>query len=171
MDHRLPFLPIDRRNGLYLFPMDGDGNRFVAAFRRVWRAMPLAARRRLLKHWRENRPQWLPEGYPWPQIELIADKSNFSRGNSAEKATAQIGDFGCTFAFDAAFCDAAPNDCVIKSLVAHELAHSVLTAQGGEDYQRSCGTPETYESAPGEVAADEVAETWGFYQPRLHKKK
>ena len=52
----IPLLP---RHHIYLFCVNGDGDRFVEIFRAVWRQLPLKHRRAFLKHWRT-----------WPVLKL-----------------------------------------------------------------------------------------------------
>jgi hypothetical protein len=105
------FMPILRRSKLFLFHLSGDGPRFAAAFADAWRQLPLGARRRLLKFWRETRPivigHLAERPPPWPHIELISPNlKNFTKGNSGDTFACTAG--GRWFAFD------SPTACVLR---------------------------------------------------------
>lgn len=152
MAESIPILP---RSGLYLFAVDGKGKRFASIFANTWRKLPLGVRRRLLKHWRAVK---VPAGRPWPHIELIAGKSDFRRGNSGN-ARGQTGALGHTFAFKSTKIDKmAPHE--VEWAIAHELAHAYLYAVEPEKHIAGMGTPETYDNAPSELAANALAFRW-----------
>jgi len=149
---------------VYLFCVAGDGRRFARLFRQTWQKLPLSARRRLLKHWREARRLRYgdaPLTAPWPSIELLAYKSDFSRGNSPD-AVAQYSHRLCGFYFLAGTMDALPEDAV-EAVIAHELAHAVLCIE--DVYHHLDPANVDYDSmgfSCSEYEADEMAGDWGF---------
>jgi hypothetical protein len=88
----------------------------------------VSPRRMLLKMWRQRRPTGCD--LPWPPIEMLAGKSDFSRGNSSA-AISQHNTWMLGFAFDSRYMDRLSDESV-KSVIAHELAHAVLVIQDVE---------------------------------------
>lgn len=155
------YLPILSRHDVYLFWLAGEGRRFAGLFRRAWGRLPLWARRKLLKRWRERRSELQVLGVEahWPHIELIANKSNFSRGNSGN-AVAQTSPSAASFAFDAATMDALP-DTAVEAVVGHELAHAIYFIGSRQEHLADAPYDE-WGFSQAEYDADELAEGWGF---------
>jgi len=152
------YIPIIRRNGLFLYWIDGDGPRFARLFAETWRQLPLWARRRILRYWRETHPRTSNDTLvevepPWPHIELLADKSDFHwRGNSKDAMAQTVK--GKLFAFKSSVMDTMP-DAEVLFTIAHELAHAFYFA--GDDIEEHFSDPEW-----ADIEADELADLWGF---------
>lgn len=112
------------RSNLYLRETDLiDGHRFARLFGEVWRTLPLFARRRMLRYFRDG---WALEamitGGPSPAILITAEPI-------------EGGGLGCwrqkrgAFFFWAEAVNRLP-DTHLRTLIAHELVHCVLTASG-----------------------------------------
>lgn len=151
------WVPILPRHNLAVFCLDGNGYRFAELFRQVWKQMPLSPRRLLLKLWRQSRP--MNCDLPWPPIEMLAGKSDFSRGNSSA-AIAQYTARRLSFAFDSRYMDQL-SDASAKSVIAHELAHAVLIAQDAEGHLSEAAYDDSGFSQ-AEYDTDELAGFWGF---------
>ena len=150
------YIPIIRRNGLFLYWIDGDGPRFARLFAETWRQLPLWARRKLLKYWREFIAKAVIDckwEWHWPVIELVADTSDFHRGNSGD-AIGQTRLAGTHFGFKAGGMDTLP-DAEVKFTIALELAHALCFA--GDDAGEYVSDSDWVE-----IDADELAEEWGF---------
>ncbi len=152
------YLSIVSRHDIHLFWLAGDGRRFARLFGQAWGRLPLWARRKLLKHWRQTRPEHAPE-LPWPHIELIAGKSDFSRGNS-DDAIAQTQASAANFAFDAVAMDTLP-DVAVEAVIAHELAHAIYIINCRDEHMADAPYDE-WGFSRAEYDADELAEYWGF---------
>ena len=122
MAHWEPLLP---RHGIRLLVVHGDGERFARRFRETWKRLPLAVRRRLLKHWREKTKElFVVSEYGRPaglHIELINDESYLKRVDPGD-VIAQCDLFGLSLTFEAKTMDAMPEG-PAQALIAHELAH------------------------------------------------
>lgn len=158
------YIPILPRHGTYLFCVAGDGDRFARLFQQTWKKLPLSDRRKILKYWRESYYRFFGDQAtpaPWPLVELVPQKSDFSRGNSAD-ALAQYSHFRCSFAFEADVMDALPDDAV-EATIAHELAHAVLCIEDAETHLHPDNTAYSFLGfSMSECDADETAEFWGF---------
>jgi hypothetical protein len=155
------YLPILPRHGIHLFCVAGNGPRFVDAFRRTWRQVPLWARRVLLKHWRKVNAGLgdLAGHMRFPDIELVDFKSNFARGNSGN-AVAQTNAAATCFAFLAGCVDAMPL-AALDALIAHELAHAVLFIIEPDEHKAGYRY-DKFGISWAECDADNLAEGWGF---------
>ena len=149
------------RHGIHLFWVAGDGPRFVEAFRRTWRQVPLWARRVLLRHWRKVNAGLgdLAGHMHLPHIALVDFKSDFARGNSGN-AVAQTNGTATGFAFLSSRADAMPL-AALEALIAHELAHAVLFIIEPEEHKAGYRYDELGISW-AEYDADELAADWGF---------
>jgi hypothetical protein len=158
------YIPILPRHGTYLFCLAGDGERFAKLFRQTWRKLPLSDRRKILKYWRETYYRFFGDQVtpsPWPLVEMVPQKSNFSRGNSAD-AMAQYSHFHCSFAFEADAMDALP-DHAVEATIAHELAHAVLCIEDATYHLDPANTEyDAWGFSQSEYFADKMAEDWGF---------
>jgi hypothetical protein len=131
------------------------GVAFAAAFRAVWRRLPLGVRRALLRHWRS----WPGRPYSRLQIQL----STF-RMDAAEAYEA---DDGFTLRFHPRLdilCglpgeEGASSESDVESTIAHELAHAYRRATLPDNDRWEEGATEREE-----VAARELSESWGFPQ-------
>lgn len=155
------YIPIVARNDVYLFWLAGDGRRFARLFQQVWRRLPLGVRRELLRHWRTSRPypRNSQNGPHWPHIELVAGKSDFSRGNSRD-AMAQTCSSASSFAFDARSMDAI-SDAAVEVVIAHELAHAIYFIDCRQEHMANAPYDD-WGFSQAEYDADELAESWGF---------
>lgn len=156
-NHGPVWIPILPRHDVAVFCLAGNGHRFAELFRQTWKQMPLSPRRMLLKMWRQRRPTGCD--LPWPPIEMLAGKSDFSRGNSSA-AIAQYTTWMLGFAFDSRYMDRLSDESV-KSVIAHELAHAVLITQDAEGHLSEAAYDESGFSQ-AEYDADELAGFWGF---------
>src|SRR4051812_30768177 len=65
------------RHHIYLFAPKGGGERFARLFVETWRRLPLYARRRILKHWKNDRRA---DTVLRPQIELLSGWAGREKG-------------------------------------------------------------------------------------------
>jgi hypothetical protein len=114
------------RHRVYLEVSAGDGPRFAKLFRTTWKRLPLWSRRLLLKYWTWGVPCF---GVLFrPRIELTDSPilnqqvvgATLLRGNEIK--------------FRARHVDRMP-DAVVQVLIAHELVHVVLIADGIDSAQ------------------------------------
>ena len=156
----IPLLP---RHHIYLFCVNGDGDRFVEIFRAVWRQLPLKHRRAFLKHWR-TWPVLKHEGMTiaYPAIEMIAEKSDHVRIGSPY-AAASYWHSACSFTFRSRFMDRLPR-VAVEGVIAHELGHAMCHIEKVESHSNpKC--PELKEDD-----ADENAMYWGFDMDRTYRE-
>ncbi len=152
------YIPILPRTGLWLFPTDGDGERFARIFAQTWRRLPLRARRRILKYWRDryrglSRPSRPSFTSPWwPSIELVPELvgrgyqgKGYRTVGCARKADGRL-------MFDSRQIGAS-TDATVESVIGHELAHVYLFTAPPE-------WPDIDTS--DEFPVDEVMELWGL---------
>jgi len=161
-------LPIIRRSGLFFHHFgDGDAKLFASAFAETWRSIPLSARRRLLKYWRDTKPQGCE--YKWPSIELSsAQTHDFSCGNSGD-AIARL-EFTMFLYFNSSAMDILPLP-EYKFTIAHELAHvHILAGPGREEHLADVVACKDLEFSWAEQDADEVADYWGFDRESTESK-
>lgn len=172
----IKLVPIVPRADLFLVSYGhGDEGRFAGLFAKTWRRLPLWARRRLLKHWREDAhvvriltsvPHHQRNGIRAvsPRVELVhgwtagsilwpGDGDHDTRVDGLGKCFAR----GHRLRFHAPSVDRMPED-VVQDLIAHELAHV---------YQEACGMllrfgTEDPKSGLVEEDADEMMNRWGF---------
>lgn len=157
-------IPIIPRSGLYLCGHGhGDDRRFARLFRETWVSLPLTARRRMLKHWREDerrgmRGFWCmgpTQAYPtiqllfsWFRTESDLYAALDLMPEEEPQPFAQVFGGGHTLRFLAAAVDRMPDD-VVRRLIAHELAHVHQFASGGL-------------GADCEDDAERLAGAWGY---------
>jgi hypothetical protein len=141
------------RNRIYLRTFSGGADqqaRFVRAFRRTWKRLPLGDRRRLLKHWRENCPLALVRnGHYSPLVEV---QYGWQARNEEPLAGSWRSSTHRLF-FLAPAVVLMPNR-HLDTLIAHELAHAALTAAGCDDKN-------------DEELAEGIVDLWGFDQYAL----
>lgn len=114
------------RSGLYLRETNMiDGARFARLFGEVWRTLPLFARRRMLRYFRGGKLlERVLTGGPSPAILITAEPlDGAGLGSWQQKRGA--------FLF---WCEAVNHlpDIHLRTLIAHELAHCVLSASGAD---------------------------------------
>lgn len=109
-------VPIHPRAGIFLkTELPGTGQRFASIFRSTWNALPLWARRRILRHWREPSEQGVDVLNL--TIELISDVPD-----EDGPGIATCCNLGHYLEFYEPLVDRMPDECV-TALIAHELAH------------------------------------------------
>jgi len=155
-------IPIMPRSGIYLSAHGhGDDGRFARLFKETWLALPLSARRRLLRHWWHDKRRgiggfWGTPTTTSPTIELL---SGWFRTESAlwealdgmpdeEPPFAQTFGGGHTLRFWSTAVDQMPDD-LVRRLIAHELAHV---------HQFACGRLRV----DCEADAGQLACCWGY---------
>jgi hypothetical protein len=156
------------RQRVYLWVYAGDGDKFARLFAETWRRMPLWARRRILRHWR-NDPRAAFAGDLSPKIELTTHWKN-REGTEKDGEMAAVARLGHYMAFADQVVARMP-DAVVHDLVAHELAH-VLQFASGYEIDRSISRDDdalwlapngsTLTAGDLETEADNIAENWGF---------
>lgn len=163
-------IPILKRHSVYLWSLNCDGSRFAALFHQTWKRLPLGARRRILRHWRESTDA-IPTLQQSPWIELGVDYEHWDYDEETDlpKTWAQVGNTGHQILFSVEIVNLMP-DRIVCDLVAHELVHVLQCANGLR--WRACddGTGEVVNQdgkvwgSAGELedGADDVMEHWGF---------
>jgi hypothetical protein len=154
-------IPIIPRSGIYLSGHGhGDDRRFARLFKGTWLTLPLAARRKMLRHWRHDERRGI--GGFWgtpttsPTIELLSgwfptESALWEAMDGlpeAEQPLAQTFGGGHTLRFWSRALDPMPDD-LVRRLVAHELAHV---------HQFACGRS----GADCEAFAEQLASCWGY---------
>jgi hypothetical protein len=164
---RLPILP---SHHVYVWAVDGDGHRFCRLFQETWRRIDLRARRRILRHWRED------DSVAWqiwqsPSIVLLSTRDQNKRNHSAGTRC-----LGHGLRFCSADVDEMPDD-VVRDLIAYELAHVYLFALGiryGCEGRRGVG----FVNAEGEYWGDIIEiedsnarfmSSWGFDSESMNR--
>jgi hypothetical protein len=120
------------------------GELFASAWRETWQRIPLSARRRILKHWKNS-----------TFIEVALTTSRLEQLDLA----AACGNFGCSLFF------MPYHDLPMETtfgVIAHELAHVYHWAT---DFSEAC----KFNAA--ETFATRKAEEWGFPQSRHHENR
>lgn len=161
------------RHGLSLFCVDGDGERFAELFRQTWKQIPLGVRRGLLKRWREMRRDEVEDGHMQkfgsriPRFELIADKSDFARGNSGCAMGSFNGTFVAEFSFNSRYTEVL-SDQSVKVVIAHELGHAACEHWDSDH----CSPEKVKYNALGYSESEEdvhfVLSCWGFDEEALY---
>lgn len=154
---RCPPVPIVPTAGLYLTSSGEESEgRFVAAFRRSWKRIPIKDRRRMVKHWRESAPiDPFIFGRPSPTVAVCWDwpAREESRAVGVWRSGVQALQFWVPVV-------RIIPDHFLEGLIAHELGHVLWSA---------CGWSNSDEYDPGNPWDDEevevrehVAGAWGF---------
>lgn len=134
------YLPLLEDHDFRLSVWSGDGERFVALFRRCWAQMPAKHRQDLLAYWDKSE-------HDQPTFEL----SNL--WGDSRIAHAQVKGPGYQLRFNATSFLSLPER-VALFIIAHELAHA---------YRWACGDKKPDESKDvSEDTADGLAIMWGF---------
>jgi hypothetical protein len=154
--------PCSPATNVYFQAFDGDGSRFARLFRATWRRIPLWARRRILRYWREDFSGPIAVS---PEITLA--KSWKGRGRRDFAVTTC---HGHRLVFHSRSVAAMPED-VAGDLIAHELAY-VLQSVRGIRFVKETRRGGAYFAYPDgscfggrmeiEVDADETMDRWGF---------
>jgi hypothetical protein len=140
-----------RGHDVYLTFYENDGLRFAAQFRATWKRIPLRARRKMLKFWKES-------GHV--SIEL----TRVQQSHRGSLAHVFLG--GRIVRFRTKI--ARMPDSVVQDLIAHELGHVVqhaLAKDDGVSLREYFAGPNADEGIAREMVEEDVAhliEEWGF---------
>lgn len=150
------FIPIVPQSGLFLYAAAGDASRFADVFRRTWHTVPLAVRRRLLKHWRT--PSDAERPVFSPNIQLLSDWPERGRFGFAACALD-----GHELRFWGPLADLMPDE-VVQSAIAHELGHAYRQALAAVTERSGDVAPggSSWATDAEETSVEKLVETWGF---------
>ena len=144
-----------------------EPQRFVRLFRGTWRQLPLAARRRICKAWRES--PLFGAVARWAAVEIrdvVPTPNNIEHGNSPGRRTggaAVLDSYSMQLTFWTPRLYALPDEHA-RALLAHELAHVVLFADPAnrERYRTEQVAGLRYKRQKCEAEANALATEWGF---------
>lgn len=159
-------LPIDARHQIYLWPYSGNGPRFVGLFRATWTRIPLGARRRMLKHWRDDSTIYSQLCQLAPSIEMSEWCPDNPDEDGEGKIWGQAKFNGRKLWFSSIVFDRMPDE-IAQDLIAHELAHVLQYSFGwDEEIVDDCHVMRRGDDVmtAGELEqwADEIMQDWGF---------
>lgn len=147
MSLKSKLIPIVPQSGIYLYPHGfGNERRFAKVFRDTWWLLPPDARRRILKHWREDCWRLLGGVLDWeaacansetpihdstsrhiisPRIELLpgySDGTKILKRALRNQPLASVFAFGHILRFHSTRVERMPDE-IVQLVVVHELAH------------------------------------------------
>ncbi len=169
----MELLEIDSRCGLFVAPLRyGDDERFAVLFREAWQLIPAEHRSMINDLWQAHRvsSDSRSDLTPVPRIALLPrDSPGFEQGPSAH-AVAQSRLLFTEIDFAAELVDRMPPK-LVRTVVAHELAHAYLHIQSGgqhalDDFERAEADAREWlhfgwkQSAPGDLFDEDALDDW-----------